>query len=469
VGAPKGRAFRRAAPTPSPDLDFTVRTWVECLSRMAHPKDRPGLSRAQLLKRAGIGAAGIGGVSLLAGCQNTTVPIGACADETGLALVEAKPVGPGGLPLPRTDNSVTWAITEDNPSIAAGLKAETGALRVFNYADYIDPATVKKFEKQAGAKVQIATYNSADEALAKLSAGAVRFDVIIGLSGSHIVSLIAKQLLQPLNHTYLPHLENIWPELREPFYDRGGHYTVPYTVWQDGIGWRNDKLGTDIATMDVPYDIFWESQSYRGKVAILDDKRDALSMPMQREGMHDGVRRNVNTEDPELVAQAGRDLEELTDICNVKYAITDYQTLPEAKTWLHQSWSGDLLGGAFYNMPKNVKPDVLSFWAPDKDGVVQNDFLCIGRAARSPVLAHQFLNFMLDERNAFDNFVNFNGYTPPQNAIDADTLIKQGLIPKSLIGAVVRPDQFATGQELLQLTVTGERAWDQAWSKFKAG
>ena len=82
---------------------------------------------------------------------------------------------------------------------------------------------------------------------------------------------------------------------------------------------------------------------------------------------------------------------------------------------LHHSWSGDLLSAAFYYMPKGVKPDVLSFWAPTQNGVVQNDFLCIGRAAKSPVLAHQFLNFMLDEKNAYDNFVNFVGYTPPQN------------------------------------------------------
>jgi spermidine/putrescine-binding protein len=112
---------------------------------------------------------------------------------------------------------------------------------------------------------------------------------------------------------------------------------------------------------------------------------------------------------------------------------------------------------------------VLSFWGPDENGVVQNDFLCIGRAAKNPVLAHHFLDFMLEERNAYDNFVNFAGYTPPQNAIDAAVLIKRGLIPRSLARAVVRPDQFAANQELLQLSIDGERRWDDAWSKFKAG
>ena len=436
---------------------------------MAHPKDRRGLTRGQLLKGAAGSALAVGGVGALAACENTTEPIGG-GGGVNSKFVQARPLGPGGLPLPRPDYAVTWAITDDNQPIADGKKPEGGPLNIYNYADYIWPGLVKRFEKKYGTKIQIATYNSADEAIAKLAAGAVAFDVVIGLSGSNIVNLIAQQLLQPLNHSYLPNLEkNIWPELQDPFYDRGSRYTVPYVVWSDGIGWRNDKLKEDVGAMDVPWDIFWHSQPYRGKVGLLDDKRDALSMPMQRDAMRAGIRPDVNTEDPAIVAKAGKDLEQLTDICNIKVTITDYQTLPEAKTWLHHSWSGDVVGAAIYYMPKNVPPTVLSYWAPESNGVVQNDFLCIGRGAKNPSLAHAFVDFMLDEKNAYDNFVQQNGYIPPQKQIDADALIKQELIPKGLASAVVRPDQFAFNQELLQLSVAGERYWDDAWSEFKAG
>jgi spermidine/putrescine transport system substrate-binding protein len=436
---------------------------------VAHPKDRSGLTRRQLLTGAAGTAVGVGAVGVLAGCQNTTTPIGAC-DDGGSNLVVSKPTGPGGLPLPRPDNSVTWAITDDNQPIADGLPDEGGPLQVYNYPDYIYPPLVKQFEKLTGSKVEIATYNSADEAIAKLAAGAVGFDVVMGLSGSNIVNLIAQQLLQPLNHSYLPNFEkNVWPELQDPFYDRGSRYTVPYVVWSDGIGWRNDKIREDIAAMDVPWDIFWESQPYRGKVAILDDKRDGLAMPMQRDAMREGRRPDLNTEDQAVVAQAGRDLEQLTDIANVKVNITGYQTLPEGKTWLNQNWAGDLLSAAFYYLPSGTPATVLSYWAPDANGVVQNDFFCIGRTAKNPALAHRFIDFFMREKVAFSNFVNQNGYMPPQNAIDADALIKAGYIPKTLAGAVVRPDQFAFNQELLQLSVEGERFWDEAWSKFKAG
>ena len=97
--------------------------------------------------------------------------------------------------------------------------------------------------------------------------------------------------------------------------------------------------------MDVPWDIFWHAQAYRGKVGILDDRRDALSMPMQRDAMQKGIRPELNTEDEDAVNKAQGDLSELSGICNPKVTITDYQTLPEGKTVLHQSWSGDLLVG----------------------------------------------------------------------------------------------------------------------------
>ena len=45
------------------------------------------------------------------------------------------------------------------------------------------------------------------------------------------------------------------------------------------------------------------------------------------------------------------------------------------------------------------------------------------------MLAHLFLNYMLDNGNAYKNFVDFNGYQPPLNEIDPATLVSKGVIP----------------------------------------
>jgi spermidine/putrescine transport system substrate-binding protein len=128
-----------------------------------------------------------------------------------------------------------------------------------------------------------------------------------------------------------------------------------------------------------------------------------------------------------------------------------------------------MLAAAIYYLPKGTPPEVLGYWWPRENGVVQNDFFCIGRGAKNPALAHRFINFFLDPKVAYDNFVNYVGYTPPQISIEPERLIAEGLIPKTLADAVVRPDQFVPNQQLLALTVDGQREWDRAWSKFKAG
>ena len=62
-----------------------------------------------------------------------------------------------------------------------------------------------------------------------------------------------------------------------------------------------------------------------------------------------------------------------------------------------QSWSGDIVGAKWY-LPKGTSEDVLGYWYPDdKVGLIGNDCIVIPTTAQSPRLAHEFLNFFLDE------------------------------------------------------------------------
>nr|MBA2628349.1 spermidine/putrescine ABC transporter substrate-binding protein [Gemmatimonadales bacterium] len=56
---------------------------------------------------------------------------------------------------------------------AAGLEPE---LNVYNWSDYIAPDTVRQFEREFGVRVTYDTYESNEEMLAKLAAGAAGYD-----------------------------------------------------------------------------------------------------------------------------------------------------------------------------------------------------------------------------------------------------------------------------------------------------
>jgi spermidine/putrescine transport system substrate-binding protein len=439
---------------------------------MFHPKDVRGrMSRRTLLERgAGMAVAG----SFLAACANSTDVKSSAGGQTqagevvtgasGTGTTAAVPLGPGGIPIASRDRPVKLP-TYDLTPIDSKLPLEDGPLKVYNWADYIDPEVVKKFEKQFKRKVTVTTYQNEDEAMAKLQSGSVDFDVYFP-SVTRLPILVSRKLLRPLNHDYLPNFAaNVWPELVDPFYDKGGQYAVPYTVFGTGIVWRNDKVKEDISALPNPWTALWDiGPKYKGKVAILDDPRDAMGMALFRNGETD-----VNTEDPVKVAKALQSLKELDQAVGVKVSIAQYQTVPEGKIVLAQDWSGDQIAGALYYMPDGVKSSALSWWKPSIADPAANDLIAVLTTGKNPVLAHTFLNFMLDETNAYNNFVNYNGYQPPMNNLDFATLQSKLALPDSIAPAIMQRDDFATGLTYQTLTPKGKALYDKAWADFRAG
>ena len=100
--------------------------------------------------------------------------------------------------------------------------------------------------------------------------------------------------------------------------------------------------------------------------------------------------------------------------------------------------------------------------------MVDNDLLIMLRGGKNPVLAHLFINHLLDPEVAQQNFAQ-TGYQPPQNSINPDSLVSSGFIPPNLKTAVVKPEYFDTGYRLLELDPANDAAWHNVWRAFKAG
>ena len=434
---------------------------------MNEPVQDGGLSRRALLRRAGGVALAGGGAAALAGCENTTTPVaaGGTGSGGGKGLLgdptAGGPVDAVGIPLARRDYPVTLPKFRD--PVKAGAPEKGGELQVYNYSDYLNPAVLKAFSKQWGTEIKVTTFDTLDEAFSKLTSG-LEFDLIF-TTPDQVSRLVGRQLVQPLNYELLPNLRrNIWPELHSPAYDVGPRYTVPYVVYTTGIGWRNDRLRFDPSRLDQPWDAFWKATGERGRVAVLDDKREALGMAMMRRGVAD-----LNTESTDLVARAGEDLKELDRSVGVKVSISDYETLPAGRTWLHQSWSGDLISAVLSYLPKGTKPDVLSYWYQPQGGPVFNDCICVATKATKPALAHRFLDYILEAKVAYENFAGYVGYQPPQNTIDPTALLDKGIVPPSLSQAVVTREAYAGGNAYLTLTPPGDQQWSKAWASFRSG
>jgi spermidine/putrescine transport system substrate-binding protein len=429
----------------------------------SHPKERPGgLSRRDFLLRSAGAATAVSGLGgFLAACSSSTT----ASSPTGTSGGVTGPVGPGGLPLARPDKKVTLPRWED--PIESGLEPETGGtFTVFNYPDYFYKKLLRDFGAKYGVDVQYTAFDNINSGIQRLASGAVEPDVM-EITPDTLDLGVAGKLIKPLNLDYIPNLQkNVWPQLVDPFYDGESRYTVPYTIYATGIAWRTDHVTEDIAGMDQPWDIFWESGAYKGKVGLLSEQRETIGMALLRKGITD-----INTEDPALVDQAVNDLKELYDVCNIKVDDIQYQAIPEGTSWLHQAWSGDMIAGYIYYLPKGTPPTALGYWKDVKGKVpVQNDMFAICSTTKKPVLSHLFLNYLLDNGVAYSNFVNFNGYQPPLNEIDPADLVKKNIVPPHLENSVLTNDDI--GPDSLQyatLTAQGQQIWEDGYSNFLAG
>src|SRR5579862_9793253 len=388
-----------------------------------HPREgwtedrRPELISRRGFLRQGT-AAGLllgGGGSLLAACSSGSS--GSSGKPGTTASTGTGNLTSGGIPLPRPNNPVTWPLYKDNPAIANGLAPETNAtLRLYNWVAYINPDCLKAFGKKYNCKVEVTTFENMDDALAKLRSGQnLGFDVFFP-TVDVMDQMVYRKIIQPLNHSYLPNISQAWTDFTNPFYDGKWQYTVPYTIYTTGIAWRKDHVHENPYAMANPWAMPWQAK-YKGKVAILDDARESISLGLMKNGIF-----NLNTTDPAQITAAGQQLQDLAHMTNVHIDNNDYTEIPSGQIWIHHAWSGDIAAAASY-MPKGVPVDVVGYWFPAEGrGPTANDTNTILRGAQNPVLAHLFLDYLQDLDNALTN-ISYNGYMQPVYGVTEDRLV----------------------------------------------
>ena len=381
------------------------------------------------------------------------------------------------IPVVRQDHPIAWPVHDDNIPISSGLPVERGAtLRVYEWRQYLSKDVLDSFARRyedADITVETESFESREAALGRVSQPGAGFDVFFP-TVDQIGGLVEARLLRPLNHDYLPNLRNLWPQFSPPagpFYDQGLGYTIPYTVFATGIGWRTDMVaradGPD--RLSNPYDAFW-NPAYRRRVGLYDSYRKVIGMAL----LHDGVR-DVNTRDAVELAEASSALEVLARDSRVALTTEGaYEGLPDGRFALHQAWSGDILSALRWGRAQalGTAPFLRYFWPSDGAGVVGCDLVAVCAGAESPVLAHAFLNHLLDAGVALRNFA-WNGYQPPiadatPQALFAPRSPWRRTIPSNLRSAVLTPEDFARGRFLLGLDPAADAEWLRAWEGFRA-
>jgi spermidine/putrescine transport system substrate-binding protein len=422
------------------------------------------LSRREMLRIMGGSALALPSVSaILAACSNPR--------DTSST---------GGFKVATPDNPVT--LPKVGKSIADGLQPEKGAtLQIYNWDAYMWKPVIQEFCDKYDCDYEWTHFNNMEEAIAKIQTGQLKFDVFFP-TYDQLGTLVSAGYLMRLNKSYIPNLAaNVWNMFQSPFYDQGAQYSVPYTVYTTGIAYRRDTISDpEIHNNPNPRAMLWDPK-YSGKVGVYDSERDTIAFALQKLGIND-----VNTENPDDITKAKDALLAMIDRVNVRATINGaYLKLPQGDYVLHESWSGDIVGGwGYVNHYTEQEYEALGYWFPaDRSGPADNDLITVGADAANPVLAHKFLDWMLDYRVAMDNF-SWNGYQPPQKRADVNALTTTegryskvsnwappiDYVPPWMPDAVVRESDLQQSQfRIHELSPAGDQLWGDAWREFKAG
>ncbi len=259
---------------------------------------------------------------------------------------------------------------------AAEPQVTSKQLNLYGWSEYIPQELLDAFGKEYGLKVNYDTYASNEELLAKLQAGASQYDVIIP-SDYTVGIMISQGMLEPIDITQIPNFANVDDQFKNPAYDPGNKYTVPYQWGSVGIAVNTDKVTKTI----TKYADLWDP-AFKGQLVVLDDEREIIGMTLLTLGY------DKNSTDPAQLEAAKKKLIELTP--NIKLYDSD-----SPKTAL---LSGEAVAGVVWNgeaalaHQENAK---IAYILPEEGMGLWVDNLAVPKGAPHKDAAIAFLNWVL--------------------------------------------------------------------------
>ncbi len=233
----------------------------------------------------------------------------------------------------------------------------------FNWSKYIGKDTLPRFEKQTGINVNYEEFADEEEMFAKLRSGARGYDLIIG-TDYMIPRLKALNLVDPYPPGVLQNLGNIDPKFRKTTFDPDDAFTVPYLWGTTGIGYNKAKVKTAPTSWRDLFD-----ERYSGKISMLDNARDCISMALQLVGAKE-------TDADDATFAKVRDLLLKQRPLVKQYSSATYiDSLVAGEVFLAMAWSGDVLQAAREN-PQ------LDYVIPKEGSYMWVDNLCLVRGSQ---------------------------------------------------------------------------------------
>lgn len=377
----------------------------------------------------------------------------------GLALVLGlvlSACGGGATPpptvAPPTQPPPTPQMAEPTQAPAAQEPQVTSKeFNLYAWSEYVPQDLLDAFSQEYGVKVNYDTYSSNEELLAKLQAGASGYDVII--PSDYMVTIMANLgLLEPIDLNHIPNFANIDDRFKNPSFDPGNKYSVPYQWGTVAIAVNTEKVQRPITR----FADLWDPM-FRNNLVALDDEREIIGMALVVLGY------SKNSTDPAQLEAAKQKLLEL--VPNIKLYDSD-----SPKTAL---LSGEVIAGVVWNgeaaLAHQENP-AIDYILPEEGCGLWEDNLAIPKGAPHKDAAEAFINFVLRPEMSLLITRDFPYSNPNKAALELLAKEDPEAYQAYMGFAATNPPQEAL-EKCHRIVDVGEATtlWDKVWTEVKGG
>lgn len=341
----------------------------------------------------------------------------------------------------------------------------TKELNIYNWSDYVDPATTEAFQKKTGIEITEAYYDSNEVLEAKMLAGQSGFD-LVAPSIANMGRQIKAGVYQELDKSQIPNYHQIDPELLKLMQDvdPNNKYAVPYFWGINTLAINTDLVKKALGNEPLPKNewdlVFKPEYTHKLKscgISFFDSPTEQYPLVLHYLG------KNPNSEKPE-------DLQAATDL--MKSVRSDIKRF-SSSGYIDDLAKGDLCVAIGYGGDLNIAKrrakeannqvniDVLT---PQSGVGIWIDSFAIPKQAKNTANALKYINYTLDPQVAAQNG-NFVTYAPASQG--ARALMKKEYAENSSIF----PTEELKKQSFVVLpkSVEGIKLQTKLWQTLKAG
>ena len=224
---------------------------------------------------------------------------------------------------------------------------------------------------------------------------------------------------QPLNHDNIPNLANLEPSLRDPDFDPGREFSVPWQGGFAGICWNKEAIPGGLASVED----LWNAD-LKGRVGVLSEMRDTMGLIMLQNGVD--IAGDWGDDEYNEAIDVLRKQVEDGQVRNIK-GNSYLEDLKSEDTLAAICWSGDI------TVINAEAGDKWEFAIPDAGGTLWNDNFLVPIGSPRKTNAESLINYYYAPEVAAEVAAWVNFITPVVGAKEAAIAIDPELAENQLI------------------------------------